>query len=342
MNTSVGSYRFRGSLRFWLGLALSVAFLALAVRQADWSRTLATLAQADLLLIFLGAGLLVVTFVVFAFRWQVLLSSTARFPVRDTFSYIMIGYLANTVLPLRLGDVARATLMGRRPGVSASLVLGSIVLERLLDVLTVLVVALGLSLLMDIPPVVRAGMVTFAGGVLVALVGLLLLVHNEDRLPSLVVRLPAFARRMVAERFVELVAQFASGLRTLRSGRQLVVVLLLSGLAWAVAGAGTICWVKAFHLAVPWYAGLFVLAVINLGAVIPSSPGAIGVYHYLAVLALSVWTVNNSAAMGYAIATHGLALLVNMVIGTMCLWRESLSMRWVWQESLKRHDLRLE
>jgi len=317
----------RGSLSFWLGLLISAVFLVLAIRQVDWAGTIVTLSSASLPLLGLGMGLLVMTFTVFAIRWRVLLSSSARLPVRDAFSYIMIGYLANTVLPLRLGDVARAALMGRRHSISGSLVFGSVMLERVLDVLTLLVLALGLSLMMDIPPIVRASMMAFAGGALVALMGLFLLARNEDRLPGLVVRLPASAPRMLAERLVGLVARFAGGLRTLRNGRQLGQALFLSGLAWAVAGAATICWVQAFHLPTPWYAGLFVLAVINLGGAIPSSPGAIGVYHYLAVLALSVWVTDKSAALGYAIGTHGVNTLINILIGGGCLAREGISLR---------------
>ena len=259
--------------KFWLGLVCSAVFLFLAVRQADWAETIATLRPADLRLIGLGTALLLATFVVFAFRWRILLSASARLSVGDTFSYIMIGYLADTVLPLRLGDVARAALIGKRHGLSASLVLGSVLLERTLDVLTVLVLALGLSFIVDIPPVVRAGMTTLAGGALIALVGLFLLARNENRLPGLVARLPGFVPRASLQHLIGLIVRFAGGLRTLRDGRQLGQVLLLSGLAWALAGVGTICWVVAFHLPVPWYAGLFVLAVINLGAAIPSSPG---------------------------------------------------------------------
>lgn len=310
--------------RFWLGLVFSALFLFLAVRQADWAKTVATLRPADLRLMGLGIALLLGTFVVFAFRWRVLLSASALLQVGDTFSYIMIGYLANTVLPLRLGDVARAALMGKRRNLGASLVLGSVMLERTLDVLTVLALALALSLIVDIPPVVRAGMTTLAGSALVALTGLFLLARNEDRLPGLVVRLPGFIPRTPSERVAGLVARFAGGLRTLRDGRQLGQALLLSGLAWALAGAGTICWVAAFHLPVPWYAGLFVLAVINLGGAIPSSPGAIGVYHYLAVLALSVWVTDKSVALGYAIATHGVSIAVNVILGTAALWRSGL------------------
>jgi uncharacterized protein (TIRG00374 family) len=301
-------------------------FLFLAVRQADWAKTADTLRAADLLLVVPGLGLLVTAYGVFAIRWRALLLPAARVSVGDTFSFIMIGYLANTVLPLRLGDVARAALLGRRCRVSASLVFGTVVLERVLDIVTILGLALVLALVIDLPPMVRGGLTSFAAAALVAMVGLVLLAYNERRLPGLPAQLGPWAGSEVAVRLAGLVSRFAAGLQVLRDARQAGLVLLLSALPWAIAGAGTICWVLAFHLPVPWYAGLFVLVVINLGGAIPSSPGAIGVYHYLAVLAVSVWEVDKSAALGYAIATHGLNLVLTTLLGLALLWRENLDL----------------
>lgn len=325
MSTPAAARR-HGLWRFWLGLALSGVFLYLAVRQVDWAQTAATLRTANLFLVGLGLSLLVVAYGLFAVRWRVLLQPAASVSVRDTFSFIMIGYLANTILPLRLGDVARAALLGRQRNVSASLVFGTVVLERVLDIVAVLVLALAMALVVELPTVVRAGMMTFAGMALVAVALLLLLAYSESRLPDLVQRLPTWARGLQTQRLIGLATRFAGGLRVLRNRRQLGQVLVLSGLAWVAAGAGQVCWVRAFHLPPPWYAGLFILAVINLGGAIPSSPGAIGVYHYLAGLALSVWQVDRSTALGYAIATHGLNLLLNTLLGLVFLWRENLTL----------------
>ncbi|HEY3016687.1 MAG TPA: lysylphosphatidylglycerol synthase transmembrane domain-containing protein [Nocardioides sp.] len=316
-----------GRLRVGLGLLSSGLFVYLAVRSVDWARTAASLRDADWLLVAAGAVALVATFGVFAARWSVLLSGTARLPLRDTFSYVMIGYLANTVLPLRLGDVARATLLGRRHGLESASVLGSILLERVLDLLSLLLLILALSFVVDVPPLVRAGMTMLGGGTLAALIGMAALAMARDRLTGLAERLPRAVPRRPVERMLGLVDQFARGLTVLRDGRQLGQSLALSGLAWAVAGAGMYCWVEAFRLPVPWYAGLFVLAVINLGGSIPSSPGGIGVYHFMAVLALSVWVPDTSAALGFAIGTHGVNLLLNVAIGALCLAKEGLAFR---------------
>ena len=312
--------------KFCVGVLSSAIFLTLALQQVDWARTVATLRGTNWVLASLGIGAAVATIVTFAFRWRLLLSSTAELSVKDTFSYIMIGYLANIVFPLRMGEVARAVLLGRRHGIRASVVFGSVVLERTLDVLTILMLALCVSFMMNIPPVVRGGMITFAAAGLTTFVALLFLARSGNRILDLPGNLPAFIPRLLAERLAILVLRFAEGLGTLRAGRELGSVLCLSVLAWAIAGTATISYIAAFHLDAPWYAGFFVLTVTNLGSAIPSSPGFVGVYHYLAVLALSVWVPDRSEALGYAIGTHGISVLTNILIGCTCLAREGIAL----------------
>lgn len=319
--------RWSTDTKFWVGLCSSAIFLALALQQVEWKRTVTTLLDADWVLACLGVGALIATFVTFAFRWRVLLSSAAEVSVKSTFSYIMIGYLANTVLPLRLGEGARALLLGRQQGIKASLVFGSVVLERTLDVLTILVLAVGLSFLMDIPPLVRAGILSFGAVGLVALLALIILSRAGNRAPIWAAVVPRFLPRNQVERLAVIVANFSDGLKVLHDGGKLSLALVLSGLAWTIAGTSTIAYIAAFHLHAPWYAGFFVLTVTNLGSAIPSSPGFIGVYHYLAVLALSVWVPDKSTALGYAIGTHGISLLVNVLLGSICLARQGIAFR---------------
>jgi uncharacterized membrane protein YbhN (UPF0104 family) len=100
----------------------------------------------------------------------------------------------------------------------------------------------------------------------------------------------------------------------------------LSALAWLIAGTAAVSYIAAFHLQAPWYAGFFVLTVTNLGSAIPSSPGFIGVYHYLAVVALSVWVPDKSEALAYAIGTHGVSMFLNILLGCACLAREGIAL----------------
>ena len=178
-----------------------------------------------------------------------------------------------------------------------------------------------------IPLLIRGGMISLAVGVIVLLIVLLVLKNIKDQLPEMVKKLPAIIPRSILDWLIIKGTRFSEGFRTLRNRRQFVFVFLLSIVAWGVAGIGTIYSISAFNLPVPWFAGLFVLVVVNLGSVIPSSPGFIGVYHYLVVLALSVWIDNKNMALGYAIASHGLNIITYIVLGGFCLWFQGISIK---------------
>lgn len=309
-----------------IGIGFSAFFMYMALRQVNWREAFNVVTQSDVTLICLGLLFAVLTYLLFALRWRVLLMESDSLPISTTFAYIMIGYLANTVLPLRLGDVTRAALLGRKRHISGSLVLGSIVLERLLDICVILVLALSLSLVVVFIPLVRYSIMMFAGAALGALAMLLILTRYEERLMSLTPRLPSFIPRQLVAYLIGWVTRFAQGTQALRHRRQLVTAIGLSWLAWISAGCWSICHVAAFHLATPWYAGLFVLVVVNLGAAIPSSPGAIGVYHSLAMLALSVWVADKNATAAYALVTHAINIMLIVALGSLSLWLESVNL----------------
>jgi uncharacterized membrane protein YbhN (UPF0104 family) len=121
--------------------------------------------------------------------------------------------------------------------------------------------------------------------------------------------------------------RFADGLSAARDRKRSLQVLGLSASAWAVSGFAAICNVSAFHFEVPWYAGLCVMLLTNLGGLIPSSPGAIGVYHYLAMMALSLWAVSRDAAFGYALVTHAVSVSLILTLGAWGLARQGFTLR---------------
>ena len=313
--------------RFWIGLALSVVFLWLALRNVEWSGVGSAWRGARLDLLALGTALLAGSWFVAAIRWRVLLSGVAGLRIRDAFAFIMIGYLANTVLPLRLGDLARASLMGRRKNAGISRALGSIASERLMDVLMLVALTLALMRVLEIPAAIQAGLTGMVAAGLVGLVGLMAVSLNRKHLPRLTAFLAKIVPHRLADRVTTLLGNFSSGADVLHRPAGFLAVVALSAGVWLAAGAGTLAWVTAFHLDVPWYAGFFVLVMVNLGSAIPSSPGYVGVYHYLAMLALSLWTPDRNATLAYAIGTHALNMLANVGLGSFYLTREGVSLR---------------
>lgn len=319
--------RFPPYWQVWVGLLISAVFLVLAVRNIQWPEVWSAWRAARLDLLLLGTGLLVAGWGVSAAGWRLLLSPTPGLRVRDTFAYICIGFLANTVLPFRLGELARATLIGRKKGIGISRALGSIALGRVFDLLTLICIVLVVALAMDIPPVIQTALASMAIGGLGALLFLVFLAFHQERLPRFTATLTRFMPHRLAEKVVALVQGFSSGANVLRRPARLLPVIALCALGGSLAGATVWTWTHAFQLSVPWHGAFFVLVVVNLGSAIPSSPGYVGVYHYLAVLALSPWVPDRNAALAYALGTHALNMLANAGLGSYFLAREGISLR---------------
>lgn len=313
-------------LKFWSGLLISAVFLVLALRDVAWGEVLEAWASARPGLLVAGTVLLVLSWGISAARWRVLLIPAEGLQVRDTFAYICIGYLANTVLPLRLGDLARATLIGRNKGIGISRALGSMAFERILDLFALLGLALALTLAMEIPPLIRAGIASMTGVALGGLLFLVVIALNRKRMDALARLLARFGSERIADRVTTLLSNFTSGVGALHRPGLLAAVAFLSLLVWGCAGLAVGLWTDAFNLAVPWFAPFFVLVVINLGSAIPSSPGYVGVYHYLAVLALAVWIPDRGPALAYALGTHALNMLANVALGAWFLSREGVTL----------------
>lgn len=291
--------------RLWLGLAVSVVFIALALRGQDLGQVRRALAAADyrflppaLLLYFAGVW-------VRALRWRALLTPVRRLSARALFPVIVIGYMANNVLPWRIGELVRSYVLREREGIATSASLATIAVERICDGLTMLAFLLFASLFIPLDDALRRlawGAATIFGILLLALILIVASDALRGRLLALATRpLPA----ALAERLVGLVESFVGGLRILRSGRELAAVAGYSLLAWGLESAMYLAIAPAFRLPLGPAEALLTTAVANLATLIPSTPGYIGVFETGVGLVLNgLLGYDRALALSYAIVVH--------------------------------------
>jgi glycosyltransferase 2 family protein len=313
----------KGRLKF-VGFALTAGCLALGAYVVDWPRTWEAIIRADPTLIALSLPCLLITFCLFALRWRELIAWPHRPPFWRIFNFFMIGYLANAVLPLRPGDAIRAVLLRRSQNISLSVGAASLVLERLFDVLAISALGVGLSLVVSLPPVVVTALYLFAT-VAISLIAILLFFSLRRGTAALITeRFPRLLAYPIVRFAIEWLSRFVSAIGVIHSSARLASSVTLTCLAWGMLAVFLMILIKAFALPAPVWAALLILVVTNLGAAIPSSPGSIGVYHFLAVLALSVWSVDTSIAVAFAISSHALTIGMHILIGLACAWFEGL------------------
>lgn len=313
----------RGGWRLWLGLAVSVVCLILVARRVDWVPFWASIRHARGQWLVASCAASAIGYGFAGYRWRLVVKPHVRLALRESFEFVMIGNFANLVAPSRMGDVVRAVIVARRGGVPASRVLGSMVIERYADVVMLLSLALLLSRVVTFSPAIQFGVTAF---VVIAVLGVLVMGALWPHLPGWVYRAVRVVAPRAARRSARLTYEVVRGIRTLPSGRSLAAIMGASLGIWVMSGLAMMCNLAAFQLPMPWYGALFVMLVINLGGVIPASPGAVGLYHYLAVLALSQWVSDSSIALGFAVVSHATALGVVAVLGAVSMVSQRLTL----------------
>ena len=320
---------FKGRLARWLGLPIGALCLWLALRRIELADLERALSQARPGWLLLGSACFVVSGMFLGLRWQVLVrASGSQVAARTAYASLMIGQMVNNLLPGRLGELIRATVLARRVQAPVTAILATVVLDRMADIAATLLIGTMAVLTLPLPAWATSGgylaLGTLFGLGVVLTLGVWQTERAVDWAHRLESRLPHILRRLHPGRQV---AGFLTGLGALRSGDVLLRVLLLSLTAWGTVLLGWRSMGRAlgFHLSAP---GLFfLLAAINLGVAIPSSPGYIGTFQLIVVLALGYLGVGRTTALAAGIAAHVAWLVPSTLIGLLSLWWMGLSLQ---------------
>ena len=312
--------------RLWVGLLISAVCVYLAFRNIDLAEAATAAARANylwaipaLILYFGGVW-------VRAVRWHLLLRPIRAVPIAALFPIVVVGYMANNLLPARMGEVARAYLFGRREGVSGTATLGTIAVERIFDGIAMLTFMGAAAAIAPLPEELRqiglAGAVVFA----ILIAAFLLAAFFADAAVSLLRRVLSLAPGRSADRIATTAARFFDGLASLRSGRLLVSILLLSLTAWLLEAGMYYLIGVGFGLNLPPPVFLLTLAAANLATLVPSSPGYVGPFDAAAILVLTLFGADHDLAASYTIVLHIILLLPITALGLLYLWRDHLSL----------------
>jgi len=318
--------------RFWIGIAISLICLILALKDIHFAEIGRALGQANYLFLIPALAALLVGLGIRAIRWKLLFYPQRDLRLGKLFSVMNIGYLLSNVFPARVGDLARAYLIGDLEKVSVARALSTVVVERVLDVITVVLFLALLIPFVPLPPwAARSGLV--AGVIFVALALLLIAVSSQkERGLRLVARLLGLVPRLDGEKWLGSLGSLMDGFAVLRAQGALPGLILWSLLAWTCSALINYFVMLAFDPHLPFTAAVFVLCVTVLGMTVPSSPGYVGVFDYLTVVALSLFAVEKELALSYALVLHAVLYISMSLMGLLGLWQESTSLGQVREE----------
>lgn len=309
-----------------LGIFLSIIFVYLAFRRVDIRALEIKLKTADLTYILLALLPLSASYITRTLLWQRIISTLKNVDFSNTFSALMIGFLGNNILPGRAGEFMRAYVLGSKENIGKTLILGTIVIERLFDIFTLLLFLILSTFIFPMPKWAKHIAVTTSILFLIVLAISYFILSSQNRLlekfGNKLFFLSNAKRRFVITRL----DSFISGLGTLKMPKLILTIFTLSLLTWLLASVSILLTFKSLDISIPSYGPFFVVSIINLGLIIPSSPGYIGVYQFLCVISLSTFAVEKETALGFSIIYQALWFLPLTFLGLVFLWKENLSL----------------
>jgi hypothetical protein len=305
--------------RLIIGCLIGVAFLYLAGRKVDFSLMQEAFARVNYGFVLLAVPVMFFSHFLRAFRWRYLMDPIKRVDLGSLISALLIGYMANLIMPAHLGELLRAYVLGKKRGVSASSTFATIVVERIIDVFALLLLMVFAIFLYPFPEWInKAGYAMLIGTV--GLFAFLILLKKSfaffERFLHLFLKpLP----KRWQERLGQGIQSFVLGIVPLRRRWDYLVVAFLSVVIWVCYGFIIHLVLYAFDFGslyrLPWWTSLIVLVVTTIGIVVPSSPGYVGTYHWLCQVSLAMFAVPAGPALSFAILTHGVNFLPVMIAG---------------------------
>jgi glycosyltransferase 2 family protein len=310
--------RRRHLLRRLIEIAVTLIVLALALRGIEWQDLWAALRNANYLWLIPGVLVTVALLYLKAWRWQMLFWPEHRLPFSSVMTAMCAGYLGSNVLPGRAGELVRLVLLVSEQPVSVARTLSTIIVERILDFLTMIVV------LAIILPFVRLPreMLTAAEAIAIAsLAGagiMVLLSFWKERVLGWARTFLGRIRFLDRPQLYDAIAHLIDGFAALR-GRRGLVQVVLSLVAWV--GVILMSWSagQAVPLDLPVTAYAFAVVVTTISMLLPSTPGYIGVFHGAVVLAVAPFGVPKDMALTFALLWHAANYLTLSVSGLVAL-----------------------
>jgi hypothetical protein len=310
-----------------LGAVVSLLAVYFVASQMNIAEMTAAFSSARYEFLLLCALLLTLGLSTRAVRWQRLLGS--RLTIWRAFHILNISYLVNGLLPLRIGEVGRIFLATRiEPPVPPLLTTSTILVERLLDLLAV-VLLIALALLGgSVPNELRAAALLFGSAALIGFFVLALLAQRRDWTQAFVIRLaqrfPPLARWQVGA----WVGHFLDGLAPLTRPASLLTALLWTGVSWGLSVAAGYVLMYAFFPSASWAATALFIAAAALAIAVPAVPGNIGTYEASIVFALSAMNYGEpyGTAVAFAVVVHGVNLILYAILGVIGFVEEGISL----------------
>jgi len=301
------------------GLALSALLVWLSIRGIEFRGVIDGFRTIRCWYLFPAVAAMFLMQLLRSIRWGVILRPIEKVDQLSLFSVTSVGFLAIIAIPARMGELARPYLITKKSRIPMSSALGTIFVERVLDSLTVLIIAVVALFFTALPPwLVRSSVLFLLVTLGLFAVMVRMMVRREATLrilAPLIGRLPV----RYAGTVNLLIDHFIEGFRIVVDPALLLLVSLLSIVIWFVDVLAIYLLFLAFGLHLPVAAAFVLMIILIIGIAIPTAPGFIGNWHYFCILGLGLFGIPKTDALTFAIIYHALSIGIVILLGLIFL-----------------------
>jgi uncharacterized protein (TIRG00374 family) len=324
------------ALKIALGFAVSAVFLYFAFRGVELGELWGHVRHASYTWLLAVTAVTIYSNWARAQRWGIFFRHLKRIPPYSLFSSTLIGLAANNVLPLRVGEAVRAYSISKKEEIAFATSFTTVILERIFDMVTVLLFLALALFLVPIPESADAqigGALRFLSAVTAAIIGFaVFLFFRQEMMVRWVDRCLSLLPSRISEPLHHLFHAFLAGLEALTDKRQLLYLFAYSLWVWTWFIIAFWCGAKSLGLDVTHdvpliRASLLAVVLVAIFIMIPAAPGFVGTFQAGCIVALSVFGVPKEEALGFSLLVHGIQFICISIIGAYCFVSEGISFR---------------
>ncbi|MDH5511536.1 MAG: flippase-like domain-containing protein [Nitrospinota bacterium] len=314
----------------WAGWVISLLFVALAIWKMDFGKVWESMKMVEFIWIIPAVVLNFLIICVRSIRWRIFIEPVKMISFLSTLSAMAIGFMANMVLPARMGEVVRALVLSEKEKIPIGSAFGTVVIERVFDGLSVVVVmALTLAL---VTPTTAAATEIFDGikiaglsasALFITVFFIIFLFHKQVKpVVWLIDVTTGILPGNWGKKVRDMLESIRLGLDSIDHGGRIARIAAWSLPTWALAAPFNLLIFRSMGLELPWESGFVVLVTQIFGLMVPSGPGFVGAYHAATMAGLMFYGVDKETALSVAVVMHLVVFCAQTAPGFFFLWKD--------------------
>ncbi|HNZ09886.1 MAG TPA: lysylphosphatidylglycerol synthase transmembrane domain-containing protein [Smithellaceae bacterium] len=297
------------------GIVLGIVLIYFSVRGIDFNETLSHLKKVDLGYAAVSLFFIILMQALRSYRWGVILQPMEKIDQLTLFSVTSVGFLAIVAIPARIGELARPFLISKKSSIKMSSAFGTIVVERVLDSLSVLTITIAVLILQDLPSwMIKSGILFFAITMLI-IAFIIGLVWRREAAVKIIDHVLQLLPGRLSQKIMSVIHHFIDGFQVITDVKRLLYLFFLSMVVWVVDAAVIYSLFLAFGFDLPLLAAFVIMVILIAGIAIPTAPGFIGNWHYACILGLGLFGIAKPEAFSFALVYHFISMIVVVVLG---------------------------